>query len=368
MVKAVFFDIDGTLVSFRTHRMPDSTVAALHRLRQRGVRTFIATGRQYPAINNLGGMPFDGYITMNGSFCFVGDYEVVRKQAVPPADIEALLGYMRQHGEFPCFFISEKEAFGNFIDDNVRRVFDSILSVENIVENEAGVLKAIQEAGEILTGLSAEDRSSIGAIALEARERAKERILAEREKRMKELRSSWTADANAELLSIPLYRAWTAIRKAGGLDGAEVKSLCGEGVAAELKERGLLARKPGGAPAADYAAKENFASAEEMLRSLAESPNPREYVEKYLRDREKDFDDAEQMEMIGVSTEANIALIDRIVEELSIRLNREESRLSRAKLKAAANAELAEWKLKDLLLPLEMLCNIFLSQKLSHAF
>lgn len=235
------------------------------------------------------------------------------------------------------------------LSDDVRRVFDSILSVENIVENEAGVLKAIQEAGEILTGLSAEDKSSIGAIALEARERAKERILAEREKRMKELRSSWTADANAELLSIPLYRAWTAIRKAGGLDGAEVKSLCGEGVAAELKKRGLLARKPGGAPAADYAAKENFASAEEMIRSLAESPNPREYVEKYLRDREKDFDDAEQMEMIGVSTEANIALIDRIVEELSIRLNREESRLSRAKLKAAANAELAEWKLKDLL-------------------
>lgn len=235
------------------------------------------------------------------------------------------------------------------LNDDVRRVFDSILSAENIVENEAGVLKAIQEVGEILTGLSADDRSSIGAIALEARERAKERILAEREKRMRELRRLWTADANTELLSIPLYRAWTAIRKAGGLDGAEVKELVGEGVAAELKKRGLLARKPGGAPAADYAAEENFASAEEMLRSLAESPNPREYVEKYLRDREKDFDDAEQLEMIGVSTEANIALIDRIVEELSVRLNREEAHLSRAKLKAEANAELAEWKLKDLL-------------------
>ena len=235
------------------------------------------------------------------------------------------------------------------LNDDVRRVFDSILSAENIVENEAGVLKAIQEVGEILTGLSADDRSSIGAIALEARERAKERILAEREKRMRELRRLWTADANTELLSIPLYRAWTAIRKAGGLDGAEVKELVGEGVAAELKRRGLLARKPGGAPAADYAAEENFASAEEMLRSLAESPNPREYVEKYLRDREKDFDDAEQLEMIGVSTEANIALIDRIVEELSVRLNRGEAQLSRAKLKAEANAELAEWKLKDLL-------------------
>lgn len=234
------------------------------------------------------------------------------------------------------------------LNDDVRRVFDSILSVENIVENEAGVLKAIQEAGEILTGLSAEDRSSIGAVALEARERAKERILAEREKRMRELRKLWTADANAELLAIPVYRAWTAIRQAGGLDGAEVQSLAGEGVAAELRKRGLLNRKGSGTPAADYASTD-FASAEEMLRSLAESPNPREYVEKYLREREKDFDDAEQMEMIGVTTEADIALIDRIVEELSVRLNREESRLSRAKLKASANAELEEWKLKELL-------------------
>jgi hypothetical protein len=234
------------------------------------------------------------------------------------------------------------------LNDDVRRVFDSILSVENIVENEAGVLKAIQEAGEILTGLSAEDRSSIGALALEARERAKERILAEREKRMRELRKLWTADANAELLAIPVYRAWTAIRQAGGLDGAEVQSLAGEGVAAELRKRGLLARKGRQASAADYVVP-GFASAEEMLRSLAESPNPREYVEKYLREREKDFDDAEQMEMIGVTTEADIALIDRIVEELSVRLNREGSRLSRAKLKASANAELEEWKLKELL-------------------
>ena len=234
------------------------------------------------------------------------------------------------------------------LNDDVRRVFDSILSVENIVENEAGVLKAIQEAGEILTGLSAEDKSSIGAVALEARERAKERILAEREKRMRELRKLWTADANAELLAIPVYRAWTAIRQAGGLDGAEVQSLAGEGVAAELRKRGLLARKGSETPAAEYASAD-FASAEEMLRSLAESPNPREYVEKYLREREKDFDDAEQMEMIGVTTEADIALIDRIVEELSVRLNREESRLSRAKLKASANAELEEWKLKELL-------------------
>ena len=33
MVKAVFFDIDGTLVSFKTHEVPQSTIEALDMLR-----------------------------------------------------------------------------------------------------------------------------------------------------------------------------------------------------------------------------------------------------------------------------------------------------------------------------------------------
>ena len=45
MIKAVFFDIDGTLVSFHTHRIPDSAKQALCRMRERGVKVFIASGR-----------------------------------------------------------------------------------------------------------------------------------------------------------------------------------------------------------------------------------------------------------------------------------------------------------------------------------
>ena len=43
--KIVFLDVDGTLVSFRTHRVPDSALEALRRAHARGVRLFIATGR-----------------------------------------------------------------------------------------------------------------------------------------------------------------------------------------------------------------------------------------------------------------------------------------------------------------------------------
>ena len=45
MIRAVFFDIDGTLVSFKTHEMPSSAVTALKKLKENGIRCFIATGR-----------------------------------------------------------------------------------------------------------------------------------------------------------------------------------------------------------------------------------------------------------------------------------------------------------------------------------
>ena len=44
-IRAVFFDIDGTLISFRNHAMPESTQAALHALREKGIRVYVATGR-----------------------------------------------------------------------------------------------------------------------------------------------------------------------------------------------------------------------------------------------------------------------------------------------------------------------------------
>lgn len=77
-IKALFFDIDGTLVSFRTHTIPQSTVDALTEAKARGVQIYISTGRPTMIINNLGQIShlIDGYITTNGARCFVGDHTV----------------------------------------------------------------------------------------------------------------------------------------------------------------------------------------------------------------------------------------------------------------------------------------------------
>ena len=52
MTKALFFDIDGTLVSFETHRIPPSTIEALEATHAK-LKIFIATGRPKAIINNL---------------------------------------------------------------------------------------------------------------------------------------------------------------------------------------------------------------------------------------------------------------------------------------------------------------------------
>ena len=53
MIKALFFDIDGTLVSFDTHAIPETTIEAIAAAKAKGIRIFIATGRPAVIINNL---------------------------------------------------------------------------------------------------------------------------------------------------------------------------------------------------------------------------------------------------------------------------------------------------------------------------
>lgn len=69
MIKAAFFDIDGTLLSFETHRVSPGTVRAFDRLHRAGVRTFLSTGRPDVLIPQMP-VSFEAKITMNGGLVF----------------------------------------------------------------------------------------------------------------------------------------------------------------------------------------------------------------------------------------------------------------------------------------------------------
>lgn len=121
MVKAVFFDIDGTLVSFRTHRIPDSAQRALHALRQKGILVFIATGRppcNITFLKELTDIPFDGYVTLNGQYCFAHD-TLLRDVALPDGVVGCILPYLKREN-IACNFLTLDHDFLNLINDRVR--------------------------------------------------------------------------------------------------------------------------------------------------------------------------------------------------------------------------------------------------------
>ena len=67
-IQAAIFDVDGTLFDYREKKIHDSTVAAIHRLKEQGVTIVIASGRSYPLLGEecLHKIPADYYVTANG--------------------------------------------------------------------------------------------------------------------------------------------------------------------------------------------------------------------------------------------------------------------------------------------------------------
>ena len=129
---ALFFDIDGTLVSFETHQIPASTVEALTRAKARGHQVFIATGRPVQILTNVGAIEHlvDGYITTNGAYCFVGS-EVVCCNAIAQADVEVMLQDARRY-DYSCVVASQTQFAVYNAHPDFDQVFIQQLAVEGL--------------------------------------------------------------------------------------------------------------------------------------------------------------------------------------------------------------------------------------------
>lgn len=118
MVKAIFFDIDGTLASFDTHVIPESTKRCIELLKQKGVKVFISTGRGRHELHILEDLVFDGYITLNGQYCFDGNENIIFENQIDNDSLSKLLDYVNVH-QIACSLTDGIEAYYNLINDYV---------------------------------------------------------------------------------------------------------------------------------------------------------------------------------------------------------------------------------------------------------
>lgn len=117
-MKALFFDIDGTLWD-RHNRIPQSTITAIAKARANGHKTFICSGRSRGYIQNpdLLGIGFDGIVSGCGTMIEM-DGETIFARDIPAPLAVTTVETVRRYGFRPIlegreYLYMDESEFGN---------------------------------------------------------------------------------------------------------------------------------------------------------------------------------------------------------------------------------------------------------------
>ncbi|MBR2595433.1 MAG: Cof-type HAD-IIB family hydrolase [Solobacterium sp.] len=119
-IKAIFFDVDGTLMSHKQNDVPISTRRALHELRMRGIKTVVATGRHMIEFSKLpvSDIQFDGYLTLNGNLMLDASRKVYAGTPIDKGEMEVLSRIFTAK-RIPFVMIGENDRYINYINETV---------------------------------------------------------------------------------------------------------------------------------------------------------------------------------------------------------------------------------------------------------
>lgn len=89
-IRAVFFDIDGTLLDFETHKISQSTKEAIQKLQKKWIKVAIATNRSFDyasTLEEIFEIDWDGYVACSGGEIRNKDKEIIYEKRFLPETI-----------------------------------------------------------------------------------------------------------------------------------------------------------------------------------------------------------------------------------------------------------------------------------------
>ena len=84
MIKAIFLDFDNTVFSHNTNTIPESTKKAIKMLNEKGVLSFLATGRCKKEMStfDISDLDVTGLILSNGQLVITKDEKVIYDEPI----------------------------------------------------------------------------------------------------------------------------------------------------------------------------------------------------------------------------------------------------------------------------------------------
>lgn len=122
MTKAIFFDIDGTLLSHTSGSVPESAVRALYALHDRGIRVAAATGRHLLELRELPvwDLPYDALVLLNGQMVLDGQLQPLFEAPFLPRERDYLVRLFREKKR-PVILADRERMYINFSTSAVQR-------------------------------------------------------------------------------------------------------------------------------------------------------------------------------------------------------------------------------------------------------